>query len=100
MNCRRLIALLTACVLGAPLVVQAQTIVSEDFTKTTTSNSWWFFNGACLTASTLAGSEPSSGSGGQIPGCTTIATSYYNKTAGEVLVGGQTLTNTTPDPVG
>jgi type IV pilus assembly protein PilY1 len=92
--------LIALAALAAPFGVQAQTNVSEDFTKTTTNNSWWFFNGACLTASTLAGSEPSSGSGGQIPGCTTIATSYYNKTAGEVLVGGQGLTNTTPDPVG
>jgi type IV pilus assembly protein PilY1 len=101
MNRNRLFALITACVaLSVPLGVQAQTNVSEDFTKTTTSNSWWFFNGACLTASTLAGAEPTSGSGGQIPGCTTIATSYYNKTSGEVLVGGQGLTNTTPDPVG
>jgi type IV pilus assembly protein PilY1 len=105
MNRKSLIAALAAVVaLAAPLIVEAQTQITEDFTKAKTTNSWWFFNGACLTASTLSGSEPTVsggvGSGGQIPGCTTIATSYYNKTAGEHLVGGQTLTNTTPDPSG
>ena len=54
--------------------------------------------------STLAGQEPTVsagvGSGGQVPGCTTIATTYYNKSSGEHLVGGQGLTNTTPDPAG
>ncbi len=96
-----IIALLTAvAAFAAPPGVQAQSNVSEDFTNSTTSNSWWFFNGACLTASTLTGAEPTGGTGGQIPGCTTIATSYYNKTSGEHLVGGQGLTNTNPDPVG
>ena len=91
---------------AAPFAAQAQTTISEDFSKATTTNSWWYFNGACLTASTHTGQEPTVsggvGTGGQIPGCTTIATSYYNKTAGEHLVGGQTLTNTPdpPDPAG
>ena len=84
----------------APLAVQAQSAISENFTNATTSNSWWFFNGACLTASQLAGSEPSASSPGQIPGCTTIATSYY----GTNLVGGQNGVGggaqTLPDPVG
>jgi type IV pilus assembly protein PilY1 len=105
MNRKSLFTVLAAvAAMAAPCALQAQSNISEDFTGGTTTNSWWFFNGACLTASTRAGSEPtiSAGvaSGGQIPGCTTIATSYYNKTAGEHLVGGQTLTNTTPDPVG
>jgi type IV pilus assembly protein PilY1 len=86
--------------IAVTVAAQAQSSISEDFTNSTTSNSWWFFNGACLTASTKTGSEPSGSSAGQIPGCTTIATSYYNKTAGEVLVGGQGLTNTTADPAG
>ena len=105
MNRNSLFSLLaTVAALGAPFAAQAQTSISEDFTQTSTQNSWWFFNGACLTASTLAGQEPTVtsgvGSGGQVPGCTTIATTYYNKSSGEHLVGGITLTNTTPDPAG
>jgi type IV pilus assembly protein PilY1 len=101
MNRHNLLRVLAAAVaLAAPFLVHAQTNVSEDFTGTTTTNSWYYFNGACLTASTLAGSEPSGGTGGQIPGCTTIATSYYNKSSGETLVGGQQLTNSVPDNVG
>jgi len=78
----RLISLL-ASVLGiaAPFAVQAQSSVSEDFTGTGTTNQWYFFNGACLTASTAAGVEPVIGTngqptGGHLPGCTTIAGSY------------------------
>src|SRR3984885_9764462 len=105
MNRNSLFSLLaTMAALGAPYAAQAQTSISEDFTQTSTQNSWWFFNGACLTASTLAGQEPTVtsgvGSGGQVPGCTTIATTYYNKSSGEHLVGGITLTTTTPDPAG
>ncbi len=105
MNRKSLIAVLAAIAASAaPFAAQAQTAISEDFSKATTTNSWWYFNGACLTASTHTGQEPTVsggvGTGGQIPGCTTIATSYYNKTTGEHLVGGQTLTNTTPDPAG
>ena len=113
MNRNSLIAALAAVVaLAAPLAVEAQSNISEDFTGPTAQNAWFFFNGACLTAGTASGAEPTvslSGtppvitgvtSKGQIPGCTTIASSYYNKTAGEHLVGGQTLTNTTPDPPG
>ena len=36
----------------------AQAIVSEDFTGGTTSNPWYFFNGACLTAGTTAVTGP------------------------------------------
>ena len=106
MNRKSLFTFLAAlAAIAAAFAAQAQSSISEDFTGTTTSSSWWFFNGACLTASTLGGSEPSvnasgAASGGQIPGCTTIATSYYNKSRGEVLVGGQTLSNSTPDPIG
>jgi type IV pilus assembly protein PilY1 len=101
MNRKSFIAVLGAiAALAAPFAVQAQSQISEDFTRATTTNSWWFFNGACLTASTLSGAEPTVsagvGSGGQIPGCTTIASSYYNKTAGEKLVGG--WNGTFPDP--
>jgi type IV pilus assembly protein PilY1 len=78
-----------------PLAAVAQS-VNEDFTQPAATQSWWFFNGACLTASTAAGSEPSTGSGGSLPGCTTIQPTYYR----ENLVGGMQLTNTTPDNPG
>jgi type IV pilus assembly protein PilY1 len=117
-NRNSLIGLLTAvCGLAAPFAVQAQTSINEDFTRATTSNAWWFFNGACLTAGQATGVEPTvttTGTGpsqvttvnsqGQIPGCSSIASSYYNKTGGEVLVGGQNGvagggTTTLPDPL-
>ena len=103
-----LVAVLACAVaVTAPLSVRAQS-VSEDFTSTRAQNGWFFFNGACLTAGTTTGVEPTvttSGSpptitavtsNGQIPGCTTIAASYYTKTAGEKLVGG--YNGTFPDP--
>ena len=101
-NRNRLIRLLgTVLGLAAPFAVQAQSSVSEDFTGTSTTNQWYFFNGACLTAGTATGVEPTIGSngqpsGGRLPGCTTIAGSYYNKRVGEVLTGG--YNGTFPDP--
>jgi type IV pilus assembly protein PilY1 len=110
-------ALIAVSGLAAPFAVQAQTSINEDFTRATTSNAWWFFNGACLTAGQAAGVEPTvttTGTGasqvttvntpGQIPGCSTIASSYYNKTSGERLVGGYNGvagggTTTLPDPL-
>src|SRR5215470_10153608 len=77
--------------LAAPLAARAQTTVSEDFSGTSTNNSWWYFNGACLTAAdqTAKGSEPTGNKGGQLPGCVAIGQGgngplYYN----EPLVGG------------
>jgi type IV pilus assembly protein PilY1 len=96
-------AALAALVL--PLAAPAQTTVSEDFTGTTTTNSWYFFNGACLTAGTAVGVEPAAGSGGKMPGCTAIGVggagpTYYN----ENLVGGYNglagNSQTLPDPQG
>ncbi len=90
MNRNRFItAVIALAALMLPLAASAQTTVSEDFTGTTTTNSWYFFNGACLTAGGSVGSEPSGGAGGQMPGCTTIGIGgsgslYYN----ENLVGG------------
>ncbi|HYL01841.1 MAG TPA: PilC/PilY family type IV pilus protein [Steroidobacteraceae bacterium] len=85
--------------LGVPYAARSQAIVSEDFTGVTTSSPWYSFADACLTASTLAGSQPSGGTGGQIPGCTAIQSVY-----GENLVGGQNGVaggaQTLPDPVG
>src|SRR5437763_750333 len=82
---------------------RGQGIVSEDFTNAATSNPWYFFNGACLTASSTAATT----SPGPIPSCISIASSYYNET----LVGGNSgylggtsapgsPTAGTPDPVG
>jgi type IV pilus assembly protein PilY1 len=87
--------------LSLPLLVEAQTNVSEDFTGATTTNSWYFFNGACLTASTNTGAEPTDSSAGQVPGCTTIVSSYYDNAVRSQpgpLIGG--YNGTFPDPVG
>ena len=59
---------LLALALAAASVAPAQTIVSEDFTRGSTSNSWYYFNGACLTASTADGVQPTGGTQGQVPG--------------------------------
>jgi type IV pilus assembly protein PilY1 len=74
----------------------AQSPVAEDFTGTTTTNSWYYFNGACLTASRAAGS----GSPGTPPGCEAIKSSYYNQnlTGGTAGVSGNT--DTLPDVSG
>jgi type IV pilus assembly protein PilY1 len=62
----------------------AQATFSEDFTGTTTTNSWYFFRGACLTASSAnAGASPSV----HLPGCisASLKSNYYNS---ENQVGG------------
>jgi type IV pilus assembly protein PilY1 len=90
----------------------AQAIVSEDFTGATTNNAWYYFNGACLTASTSDGTGVAGSVAGTPPGCTTLQ-GYYDDTSNgrsdSGLVGGYygtatSLTNwnsSTPlDPVG
>lgn len=64
----------------------ADSVYSENFTGTTTSNQWYFFNGACLTA----GSTTSTSSPGLVPACTTVLSSYYalQTNADPSLVGG------------
>jgi type IV pilus assembly protein PilY1 len=86
------IVLATMAALAAPLAAQGQSPVTENFTGATTTNPWYYFNGACLTAGSAAGVEPSGNSLGQIPGCTAIQSSYYKET----LVGG--YSGTLPDP--
>lgn len=86
------LAIVSAILYCAPGFGQA--LVSEDFVGTGTTNPWYFFNGACLTASSATQTvEP-----GKPPGCTAI--SYY----GENLVGGYNgvagSAATLPDPVG
>ncbi|HEX4387226.1 MAG TPA: PilC/PilY family type IV pilus protein [Steroidobacteraceae bacterium] len=103
-NLKCTLSLIVALVaLAVPFGAQAQTTggsVADDFTGTSTSNPWYFFNGACLTAGTSTGVEPTTSSSGQVPGCTTIGTTYYN----QPLVGGQNgvagNTQTLPDPNG
>ena len=95
MNSRSCIAGLIAIVtVAAPFAAHGQAGVSDDFTGASTSNPWYFFNGACLTAGSAAGAEPAAAGAGQVPGCVTIKGSYYNET----LVGG--FNGTFPDPVG
>ncbi|HEV2270637.1 MAG TPA: PilC/PilY family type IV pilus protein [Steroidobacteraceae bacterium] len=74
----------------------AQAIVSEDFTKGTTSNPWYFFNGACLTAGTTsvtgslgvsAGTDANGNPLYTFPGCVADGT-YYQSRGDSVLVGG------------
>jgi type IV pilus assembly protein PilY1 len=43
-----------------------QSAIQENFTGSSTANSWYWFNGACLTAATA----PAAGNPGQIPACT------------------------------
>lgn len=76
-------------------IARAQTssaTVEEDFTGASTSNPWYFYNGACLTAS----SSSATTNPGTPPGCT--KDSYY----GENLVGGYNGVKggavTLPDP--
>ena len=88
---------------------RAQTITfSEDFTGTSTNNSWYYFGGACLTAGTSAGG----GNPGQIPSCTSVLSSYYSQasSADPYMMGGYlgylgsstapgSIAAQTPDPV-
>src|SRR5579859_1673617 len=80
----------------------AQSAVYEDFTTTTTTNPWYYSGGACLTASSIAGtgSEFTSsvaGTAGTIPGCMAIR-SNSDAYGGETLVGG--TRGTLPDTSG
>ncbi|HEY1891784.1 MAG TPA: PilC/PilY family type IV pilus protein [Steroidobacteraceae bacterium] len=69
----------------------SQAIVSEDFTGTTTTNPWYYFTGACLTASKAAGTGTTGVTAGVPPGCTTLQNYYDNSafsTSDGALVGG------------
>jgi type IV pilus assembly protein PilY1 len=60
----------------------AQTTYTENFTNPTTTNSWYFLNGACLTAGTAAGSTAAN------PACSGLA--YYPGKGDYTLRGGTT----------
>jgi type IV pilus assembly protein PilY1 len=74
----------------------AQSPVAEDFTGTTTTNAWYYFNGACLTARTTGGS----GSPGTPPGCEAIKSSYYNENLTGGTAGASGNSDTLPDVSG
>ncbi len=81
----RLVALLVLLAPGASYAQSSTSNLNEDFTHGTTTNQWFFFNGACLTAGSLTGgSNPGQpiGSDYYFPGCTKDP--YYT----ENLVGG------------
>jgi type IV pilus assembly protein PilY1 len=91
---KQLISISSLVMAAVSPLVHGQALIKEDFTRATTDNNWYFFNGACLTASTaVAGASP-----GSPPGCT--ADTYYT----ENLVGGiggvSGSTATLPDPAG
>jgi type IV pilus assembly protein PilY1 len=76
------VSLTLAFFLLSSAALRAQTVsYKENFTTGVTTNSWYFFNGACLTAGTTSGAT----SPGQINSCASLKTTYYN---GVTLVGG------------
>jgi type IV pilus assembly protein PilY1 len=94
--------------LAGSSALHAQVVVNEDFTVNANINPWYAFNGACLTASTVAGA--SSGTAGAIPGCVANQSSAYGGNAAqgtyynEYLVGGYAgaaaYSEQLPDPSG
>jgi type IV pilus assembly protein PilY1 len=82
MNNKLIAAACVMSIVGAmPGLLPAQTSFTENFTGTATQNSWYFANGACLTAGTSATSTAAN------PAC--VGLPYYvNK--GDTLIGGDT----------
>jgi type IV pilus assembly protein PilY1 len=86
----------------------AQTVsYAENFTGANTTNSWYYFKGACLTAGTTAATVVNvPGASGNVPGyipsCTSMTTGsfYWNigNQVGEPLVGGTSGTIPGTDP--
>ncbi len=75
--------------LGLVAGAAAQTTYTENFTGQSTQNSWYFINGACLTAGNVSGTT----SPGQIPQC--VGLPYWTIKGDPNLVGGNT--GTLPD---
>ena len=87
MNTKRFLLVLASLLAAlAAWPGQAQTIYTEDFTGAATTNQWYFFNGACLTA----GTGTSTTSPGTVPGCATVWSNYYStrQDSDPYLVGG------------
>jgi hypothetical protein len=61
---------------------QAQTIFTENFTDANTTNQWYFFNGACLTA----GTSTSTTSPGLVPGCATVRQTTIPRRRTRILI--------------
>jgi len=100
MNAKLSITSLAAVIAAALASVgSAQTTFTEDFTGATTSNQWFYFNGACLTAGGSAGTGTTGLVAGYLPSCASIQSSYYaTRPDGDpTLVGGNS--GTLPDPV-
>jgi type IV pilus assembly protein PilY1 len=68
------LALALAGLVPAAAMAQSTLVVSENFTGGTTNNSWYYINGACLTAGTLASTATTSP--GSIPACQIGSTVY------------------------
>ena len=68
------LGLALAGLVPAASLAQSTLVVSENFTQGTTNNSWYYINGACLTA----GSTPytATSSPGNIPACQIGSTLY------------------------
>jgi type IV pilus assembly protein PilY1 len=87
---------------------RTQTVYSEDFTGASTTNSWYFFSGACLTA----GTSTSTTSPGNVPSCKSLSSYYTNAQDHDpALTGGNlgylgsasapgSFTSVVSDPVG
>jgi type IV pilus assembly protein PilY1 len=98
--------ILTLGILGS-FAAQAQTTYSENFTGSATNNSWYYFNGACLTAGSTAASVvntpgASTDVAGIIPSCASMTSGAYyyaiGYATGEPLVGGASGTIPGTDP--
>jgi type IV pilus assembly protein PilY1 len=101
MNARISITALAAAVAATlSSVTPAQTTFTEDFTGAGTTNAWYYYNGACLTAGSTSGTGTSGLVAGQVPSCASIMSSYYARAqdADASLVGGNS--GTLPDPRG
>src|SRR5271169_1881508 len=104
MNTKSVLAALLLALAGFAPATWAQSLqsyVSESFTGGTTNNSWYFFQGACLTA----GSTTTNLSPGQIPSCVSLTAvgAYYdspavpNNAPFQPLVGGDPPGGNFPD---
>ena len=86
--------LLAACAVQG-VAAYANVNVTENFTGAATVNPWFYFGGACLTASSVAGTGSNSYGPGTPPGCTADGSYYQNQgNPNEVLVGGYNGTAT------
>jgi type IV pilus assembly protein PilY1 len=97
-----------ALVMLASVPARSQTVsYSENFSGANTTNSWYYFKGACLTAGTTAATVnniPGSSTAvpGYVPSCASMTTNsfYYNigNQIGEPLMGGTSGTIPGSDP--